>query len=85
MPKAISPAKGYFPCQRKFHQPKAITPDKEKLPVDVVLVFGSPGSKTLSLSEGLNVKSSTKNSGGKELVGGLFGLLLASSIYPESN
>ena len=42
-------------------------------------------SKTLSLSEGLYVKSSTKNSGGKALVGGLFGLLLASSIYPESN
>ena len=39
----------------------------------------------MSLSEGLNVKSSTKNSGGKALVGGLFVLLLASSIYPESN
>ena len=42
-------------------------------------------SRTLSLSDGLKVKSSTKNSAGKTLVGGLFVLLLASSTYPDSN
>ena len=39
----------------------------------------------MSLVEGLYVKSSTKNSGGNILVGGLFSFLVDSSTYPDSN
>ena len=42
-------------------------------------------SKTLSLFDGLYVKSSTKNSGGNTLVGGLFSFFIDSSTYPDAN
>jgi len=40
-------------------------------------------SRTESSFDTLKVKSSTKNSGGNALTGGLLSFLLASSTYPD--